>query len=354
MKCSVLYVLMSILLVSCTKNPTGLEISETITPVAKGVYILHEGNYGDPSGARLALYDLTVDTVFTDVVEGANQGAHLGSTGDDMLLFRDRIYVLMSGSENIVVLSRNDHRVVQSAYFPGWVPHAMVIDSLRNRIYVTRLYKSSVMALDLTTLAVLDSAVVGANPQELVLAGDELFVCNSGYGSENTVSVLAVAPLQTRATVRVGAGPTGITQAGDGTLWVACTGNPYGTPAVPGSIYSINPITRVVKDSVLFSGPLWGSMCVGADGAGYFLGVSPGSYYGGPVHRIHLNTLVVTTMVVPGTFYALGVDRGSGDMYLADAKSFTTQGEVRSLTSTLAHKRTVPVQRGPAVFAFTR
>lgn len=345
---------LSVLLLSCTKDPSGPDDGTTVVPAAKGVYVLHEGNYGDPSGARLALFDLLNDTVYTDVVEAANQGAHLGSTGDDMVLFRDRLYVLMSGSENIVVLDRTTHQILNTAYFPGWVPHAMVIDSLRNRLYVTRLYLNSVIALDLSTLAVLDSVSVGANPQEMVLTGDELYVCNSGYGADNTVSVLGVSPLQTRSTIRVGAGPTGIARASDGTLWVACTGNPYGMPALPGAIYKLNPTTHAAQDSVVFTEPLWGSIAIGTDGAAYFLGVTPGSYYGGPLHRVQLSTLTVTRDVVAGTFYAVSIDPASGDTYLADAKSFVTQGEVRSYTSSLVHKRTVGVQRGPAVFAFSR
>ncbi|MBP1658347.1 MAG: beta-propeller repeat-containing protein [Bacteroidetes bacterium] len=343
----------SVAFLSCTKDPSGPDELSNILPVAKGVYVLHEGNYGDASGARLALYDLVLDTVYTDIVERANSGLHLGSTGDDMVLFRDKIYVLMSGSENVVVLSRPGHQVLQSVYYPGSVPHAMVIDSVRRRIYVTRLYKNSIIALDLTTLAVVDSVTVGANPQEMALVGDDLYVCNSGYGLANTVSILSVSPLATRGTLRVGAGPTGIVRSDDGALWVSCTGNPYGTPSLPGGVYKIDPATRTVQDSILFTEALWGSIAAG-DGAVYVLGVTPGSYYGGPVHRIQTASKTLAQSVIAGTFYAIAADRASGDLYLADAKSFGAQGEVRSYTSALTVKKVMQVQRGPAVFAFAR
>lgn len=343
----------SMVFLSCTKDPSGPDELSNILPVAKGVYVLHEGNYGDASGARLALYDHALDTVYTDIVERANAGLHLGSTGDDMILFRDKLYVLMSGSENLVVLSRPGHQVLQSVYYPGSVPHAMVIDSVRQRIYVTRLYKNSIIALDLATLAIVDSVTVGANPQEMALVGDDLYVCNSGYGAANTVSILSVSPLATRETLRVGAGPTGIVRSDDGVLWVSCTGNPYGTPSLPGGVYKIDPVTRTVQDSVLFTDALWGSIAAG-DGAVYVLGVTPGSYYGGPVHRIQTASKTLAQSVIAGTFYGIAVDRASGDLYLADAKSFGAQGEVRSYTSALTIKKVMQVQRGPAVFAFAR
>jgi DNA-binding beta-propeller fold protein YncE len=352
-KQTILVLAASFALLSCTKDPSGPDDLGDVLPVAKGVYVLHEGNYGDASGARLALYDLALDTVYTDIVERANGGLHLGSTGDDMVLFRDRLYVLMSGSENLVVLSRPGHQVLQSVYYPGSVPHAMVIDSVRQRIYVTRLYKNSIIALDLTTLAVVDSVTVDANPQEMALVGDDLYVCSSGYGAANTVSVLSLSPLATRGTLRVGAGPTGIVRSDDGAIWVSCTGNPYGIPSVPGGVYKIDPVTRTVRDSIVFTEPLWGSIAAG-DGAVYVLGVTPGSYYGGPVHRIQTASNTLAQSVIAGTFYAIAVDRASGDLHLADARSFGAQGEVRSYTSALAFKKAMQVQRGPAVFAFAR
>jgi hypothetical protein len=343
-----------VVLASCTKDPSGPDDATAALPTAKGVYILHEGNFGDPSGARLALFDITRDTVSLDVVEGANGGQHLGSTGDDMLIYRDRLYTVMSGSENIVVLSLTDHHIIQSAYYPGRVPHALALDSVRGRLYATELYSNAVMSIDLVTLSMVDSVSVGANPQDMLLVGNDLYVCNSGYGSDNRVSVLSLSPLALVKTITVGAGPTGVTRASDGSVVVACTGNQYGMPVVPGSVYRIDAATRTVKDSVVMTGPLWGSICSGSGGDVYVLGVTGGSYYGGPVHRLVLASHSVTPSVVPGTFYAMAIDASSGDMYLADALNFATRGEVRIVSSAFTPKKTLLVQRAPAVFAFKR
>ena len=238
-----------VLLTSCTKDPSSPDTSSAALPAAKGVYILHEGNFGDPSGARLALYDLVRDTVSVDVVEGTNSGQHLGSTGDDMLLYRDRLYVLMSGSENIVVLSTSDHHIIQNVYYPGRTPHSMVLDSVRGRLYATELYRNAVVAIDITSMSVVDTVAVGANPQDMLLDGDVLYVCNSGYGADRTVSVCTVAPLKVTKTLTLGAGPTGITKAGDGSVVVACTGNAYAMPPAAGSLYRIDASARTVMST---------------------------------------------------------------------------------------------------------
>ncbi len=174
---------------SCKKDPAGPDVPPPVSPGASGVYILHEGNYGDPTGARLSLFDFARDSILRDIVEAANQGMHLGSTGDDLKSYRGELYALMSGSENLVVLNMETHAIRRSVYFPGWVPHALAIDSARGRIYVTQLFKNTVGVLDLTSLAPVDSFAVGANPQEMLIQGSRLFICNSGYGGARSVTV---------------------------------------------------------------------------------------------------------------------------------------------------------------------
>ncbi len=339
---------------SCSKDPASPETPSAAIPAARGVYVLNEGDFADAAGARLSLYDLGRDTVSVDVVEGANAGQHLGNTGDDMILFRDKLYVLMSGSENIVVVSTADHHIVQSMFYPGRVPHSMVLDSVRSRLYVTELYRNAVVALDLATLNVVDTVAVGPNPQEMLLDGDVLYVCNSGYGSGRTVSVVHVAPLAVTKTLTLREGPTGITRAADGSIFVACTGNPYSVPAVPGGVYRINAASRSVQDSIIVNDPLWGTVSAGTNGDIFFIGVTPGSYYGGPVYRYVITSKTLSASAIPGTYYGMAVDASSGDVYAADAKNFAGKGEVRVYSQALTLKRTLTVQKGPAVFAFKR
>jgi len=349
-----LIVVMVILNVSCKKDPTGPDVPSSVPPGARGVYILHEGNYGDAAGARLSLYDFERDSIITDIVESANQGMHLGSTGDDLKIYRNELFALMSGSENLVVLNTATHAILRSAYFAGWVPHALAIDSARGRLYVTQLYRNAVGVLDLTTLVPVDSFPVGANPQEMLIRGSRLFVCNSGYGGARSVSVYDLATRRVVSTLTIGLGPTGIVAGSDDRVWVVCTGNAYATPPVPGSLYKINSTTLSVEDSVVFGGPLWGAIDASTDGYLYVLGVTPGSFYGGPVHRMRVSSKTVTPDFVAGTFYGVAVDGVTGDVYLADAKGFTAAGEVRIFTQGGVAKRTAAVQRGPAVFVFKR
>jgi hypothetical protein len=104
---------------------------------------------------------------------------------------------------------------------------------------------------------------------------------------------------------------------------------------------------------VLFDGPLFGPIALGEDGNAWVLGVTPGSYYGGPVHRISMSTRQLTLNFVQGTFYAIASEPGSANVYLADAMGFTGAGEITVVAPSGLVQKRFSAQRGPGKFAFT-
>ena len=345
-------VVSTLLAAACADDPSS-PTPDPVPPATKAVYILNEGQYGDPAGARLSLYDVDRDTLYADVYESANGGAHLGSLGDDIVVRGDRAYVVMSGSHDLKIIGTADHRLLQSATYPGTDPHDVVISTDGTRMYLTMLFSDSVLSIDPATLAVRRGIRVGPNPQGMALAGLRLFVCNSGFGASRTVSVINTESEELLKTIELSDGPTGVAFAPDGSVWVTCTGNAYlGVPST-GRVFVIDGSTLTVRDSVVFPDQLFGPIALGEDGYAYVLGVTPGSYYGGPVHRISMSTRQVTMNYVSGTYYALASEPGTANLYLADAKNFTGAGEIRILTPAGTVHRTFSAQRGPGKFAFT-
>ncbi len=342
-----------LVLAGCKDSPLEPDLVQTAVPDVAGVYILNEGNYGDVEGARLSFYVPQTDTVYRSVVEISNDGTHLGSTADDFGMCGGKLYLLMSGSEKLVVLSASTHRIQMTATYAGSTPHSMLIDSARSRIYLTQLYKNSLLVVDLQSLQVQDTIAVGLNPQDMALSGGSLFVCNSGYGSDNSITVINPESRTVTATLRVGAGPTGIVATTDGALWVACSGNAFAVPAIPGRVYRVNPAAVSVTDSVLFNEPLGGSIGAGPDGYLYVIGSST-SYFGGPLHRIATATKSVTMNFVAGTYYGSGVDQATGDLYLADARDFASAGVVSVYTKEGTLRKSFLAERGPSQFLFKR
>lgn len=341
-------------LAGCRSDPAGPSIPPPAPTVLRGVYVLNEGNYSDATGARLSLYDVDSDTVFLDVIEAANGGTHLGNVGDDIKLHNGKAYIAMGGSDNLVVVSLDSHQILQSKLYPDASPKELLIDSLRSKIYITRLFDGSILVVDLTTLAVIDSVRVGAFPQGMALSGNSLFVCNSGYGSDRTVTVISVPADTVRSTLTLSDGPTGIATAPDGRLWIACTGSSSNSPPTTGKVFILNPSTLAVEDSVIFTENLWGSIAIGDDGYAYVLGITPASFYGGPVHRVSLSSRSVWLNFIHGTFYAHAIDVPTNEIYVADVREFNSNGEVSIFGSDGVLKRFFTAQRGPGAFAFKR
>jgi hypothetical protein len=350
----VITLLFTFTLLGCNEEFIDLGPLDPVGQVTNGLYILNEGAFGDPEGARLSLYDIDRDTVYNNVYERANSGAHLGSLGDDLRITNDMLYVLMSGSENIAVLNMEDHKIMQAASYPGAAPHDLAIDVDRGLLYMTMLFSSSVLRVDLATLEPIDTFQVGNNPQGMLLVGDKLFVCNSGYGADSTVSVIDVVSGSIVATVSLTDGPTGAVFGPDGRVWIACTGNAFGMPPSVGAVYILDPVTGAIEDSVLFLENLWGS--IAADNAGnvYVLGVTSGSFFGGPVHKITSATRAVVLNFIAGTFYAMVVDPVSGEIYLSNANDFASDGFVEKYDVTGFRRESFTVGKGPGAFSFRR
>ncbi len=350
---SVLFVLsLTVVLSGCKDDPVTPAPTPTPT-LLNAVYVLNEGNFGDATGARLTAYDLDQDSAYRDVFEAANRGQHLGSLGDDMKLHNGKAYILMSGSENLVVMNLSNHTLAQSAGFAGDTPNYMVIDSARGKVYICRLFKNSLLVVNLSTLVVIDSIPVGNNPQSMLLHGKDLYVCNGGFGSDRTVSVVDVLGDSVRATITVSDGPSSSLIASDGNIWIACTGNAFGIPATPGKIFIVDPTTLAIEDSISFSENLWGSLVQGIDGNAYVVGANPASFYGGAIHRIAVATKAVTlNFIATDIYYAMSIDPTSGDLFLTDAKNFASNGVISIYNKGGVFKKSFAAQKGPASIVF--
>lgn len=336
---------------ACRDNPASPPETGSILPViGNAVYVLNEGNYSDPTGARLSVYDVDRDTVYKDVFELANNGQHLGSTGDDLKLYRGKAYILMSHSENIDVISLQTHQLLRSATFPGSIPREMLIDSVRNKLYVSRTNSGAVYVLDPSTLGIMNSITVGNNPLGMAMSGNHLFVCNSGYGLDRTVSVIDVNADTVTATLQLSDGPSSAAVSPDGRVWVACSGNQFGTPPTNGKIFIIDSTSLALEDSIVFPESIWGTIAMGANGYAYTTAAA--GFYGGPLDRISLTSLGVEHNFIPDTAYAMAVDGETGDVYVANASDFNGDGVIRVYSSSGVLRKEFVAERGPGAIAF--
>jgi hypothetical protein len=355
MKTSILFIV-SILSVlwGCKNNPeTPLPDTNPAVVDHLGIYILNEGPFGQADGARLSYYNYDSNKVYTDRFEDANNGQHLGDTGDDMKKVGERLYILMSGSRTIDILHLPDNHLLRSVEFPSpRSPHDMIIDTLRHKLFFTNLYAGSVTVTNDMTLEVIKDIQVGANPQGLVLKGEKLFVCNSGYGGDSTVSIVNLNTLIVDTTLTLSYGPTNATLSADGNVVISCTGN----STVKGSVYVLDPVSNSILTKYQFSTNLFynsGSMATDTSGNVYVIGVSDGNFYGGPVHKIQLSGgMMVVNYLNAGVYYGIGVNPFSNEIVVSDAQNFSTNGIVSIYRANGTLRSSFIAQKGPSVFVF--
>ena len=347
-----------ILLIGCAQKDPVTPVQTLPSNSAKGVYVLNEGNFGEATGARLSFYDIVQKKASFDVFETANQNSHLGSVGDDMKLFDGKLYIVLSGSEELKVIDASTFILLGSKNLFGHSPHDVIIDSARNNIIITRLYRQSIIVLDRTSLQIKDSISVGTNPIGLLIDGNYLYVSNSGYGSDNRVSVIDLRTLTVERTIIVGDGPSGMTKADDGNIYIACTGNEYGTPMTFGSLHVLSASSRSLIDSNYFQKTLTGTIASASGGQVLFGVSSPGSYYGGGIakmHRTGTGTFDLSMDFISGNYYSIAIDGESSEIYCSDVRSFSSDGEivVHGLADGVK-KFSFPAQKGPGSILFKR
>jgi YVTN family beta-propeller protein len=312
---------------SCNSNPT-----EDLGPVpllTQGVYVLNQGVPGH-GNSTLTYFIPDSDKVYQDISRAAN-GKPLGDTGSEVAVFGSFAYLVMSGSDEIEVIRTSDNALVATIVLKsGRNPFGLV--AVGTKGYVTnRIASGSVTVLDLTSNTVLrDSISVGPYPEGIAAIGSKVYVCNADRGFGQTVSVIDATKDRVSGTITVGDGPSCADVTRDGSVWILCTGsfgglsNPNGD--TPGKIFVIDPFYDIVVDSMFVGGHPSG-MAISLDDYAYVVEENSVLKYSAQVDELVTSGLVVGSLT--SNYSAIAVDDYTNSIYVADARDFVQNGEVR-------------------------
>ncbi len=333
-------------LTGCVKDPVSA-LREVPVPSARGVYIINQGNFGR-ANSSLSYYDLVSFHVYNDVFTAVN-GKNLGDVAQGMTIRGSSGYVVVNNSQKIEIIdlatNLNTGTIPTGAgSSPGQM--AFVNDTLA---LVTDLYSNALLVVNVPARRVTGSITVGANPAGVAIAGGKAYVSNSGFGSGRTVSVVSVVSLSVVQTVTVGDNPGGVQVTPSGAVYVVCTGSyDFTDPAkdTPARITVIDPSSDVVTDSIFIGGHAT-DIGIGIDGIGYV----PSS---AAVLRVDTRVHKVTGVFKEGSYFAVGVEAASGDVYLADAKNFIQPGTVSVFAPNGQLRTQFDAGLIPGAFAFKR
>lgn len=321
------------LVLNACKKDDAPAVNPPVVNGSPGAYILSEGNYG-ANNTKLAFYTVATAQVTGDFFLQQNPSltAGIGDTGNDGIIYGGKLYIIMNGSGNVTVLNAATATFVKTitgfTAFSG--PRYAV--GARGKVYVTA-YDNSVKVIDTTTLAIVKSITVGANPEGIAVADHYLYVANSGGFNPTPDSTVSLIDLNTELEVRkikVGVNPNKVEVTANGNVFVSSYGDYVSIRPSVSIVNTANNMTSVPVTGLTYSHiRAFGNLL-------YCYNNYPPSAGTPPIPQIKVfnaatgfvarNEFVTDGTPITAT-YGINVDQ-NGDVWVADAGNFTTSGKV--------------------------
>ncbi len=319
---------------SCKKTDAPV-ISPVQNGPAIGEYILSEGSF-NANDTKLSFYDNKTSIITGDFFLQQNPSVPpLGGVGNDMIIYGSKLYVVMNVSQNVTVLNAGDGKLITRIPFNGSTKQPRYAVGARGKVYVTA-YDNTVSVIDTTTLAIIKTIMVGANPEGIAASANYLYVANSGGLNAIPDSTVSLIDLNTETEIRkikVGINPNKIEINTAGNVFVSAFGT-FTPPYLPASVSVINGAVNLSSIN-LGSNFSYSHIRIAGDIAYLF------NNYGGTgtakVYNTATNTVVrnefITDATIVETPYGVNIDEQNGDVYIADAVNYSSAGKVTCFTS---------------------
>ena len=175
------------------------------------VFILCEGSY-QANNADITAYKSDSMQCTGEYYLKQNR-QYLGDTGRDILYHDGYLYVSVYGSSYVAKLNL-DGEELRRYSFSAEEGQPRYLTAEGDYLYVT-LYSGRVAKMRASDLNVVDYAPVGMNPEDIVVYRDQLLVANSGWGNDNTLTVIDMAAFKPVTTITVEWNPQQFVLAGD-------------------------------------------------------------------------------------------------------------------------------------------
>ena len=308
------------------------------------LYVLSEGLMGS-NNASLDLFNPASGIYIRNVFGQINTNLSLGDTANDIIAVGNEIWIAVNGSDLIEVVDAAS--LVHKTAVAVTSPRFMATDG--DNVYVTTYNgayasykfnpetngydldevenpKGAVVKIDAGTRQVVGTVEVGYQPEGVVIAGNKLYVANSGgisvnvtYSYDNTISVINLDDFSLSGTL------TGVDNAkeifvdSEGDLWERALGDYY---LVHSGLYKITgegPARITAEGSELCVSSIWKDgdnfWIVGTDDENDWEKDSK-DYY---VYKISGGVAIKVNVPINfSTPYGIAVDPDTKDIFLTD------------------------------------
>ncbi len=322
---SIIIAMLLISLFGCNDNNNPI-IDPPAIQKSTGIIVVNEGLFSQ-NNATITYYSLKDKSVTQNIYSSANGNTKLGDTANDMKIFGDKGYIAVDQSFKIEVIDINSFvslgMIDLSTY--GEPREISIVDSTMGFVTVWNSSGDGVVKFNPSTLTVSGIVKVGVKPEGIANFLNLLFVANSGWGADSTVSVIDAANFKVVKTLTVGVNPNSVIEQNNA-VYVVSTGSYAGGGL--GRISRINPVSITITASNEIPGNPGDAVVAGNN---IMILNSSG------IVKLNLNDLSITdTTFIKGstvnpifsTIYSIAFDKTNGLLYLGNPKDFQQNGDV--------------------------
>jgi len=320
-----IFAITALFVVSCKKKVSA-PVQLNSTKLENCILVLNEGLFQQNNAhlSKISLNPLEINNLFFE----EKTGRPLGDTGNDMQVYDGKIFIVMNVSSTLEILDeKTGVSIKQISMVENGIPkQPRYITFNANKAYIS-CYDGYVDVLDLTLLAITNRIKVGANPEQLAIANDKLYVANSGGlnfpNVDSTVSVVSLSSEVETNKITVGKNPGPLLVDSQNEVYVISRGD---YSSIPSRMHRISS----VSDSKIQSFPFEAS---GFCKMKHDLLIS---YVDGSLNKIlkfdTQNESVVSIDCIDvssiSTFYGMQYSTWNDKLYFFDANGYVNTGYV--------------------------
>ncbi|QHS57261.1 YncE family protein [Mucilaginibacter sp. 14171R-50] len=314
------------LLTSCSKEKVQPTPDKPDAERA-GLYILNQGGIGH-NNSTLSYYDYTAKKLTPDIFAAINT-EKLGDTGNDLGIYGSKMFIVVNNSDLVDVAEAKTVKLIKKISITQ--PRSIVF--YKSNAFVTS-YNGTVSVIDTASLAIVKSIKVGRNPEQMAVSNGKLYVANSGgldYPDlDKTVSVIDLATLSETKKITVTVNPITIAADTYGNVYVLSAGN-YND--VSAGITIINTTTDAVTSQSDLT--LGYNLPIAANGDYVYFPTADNkiAMYNAKTQQPERANFITGDVTITSP-YAITIDSITGEVFIADAKDYSSNGSVTAFDKT--------------------
>lgn len=364
-----------LMLMSCRKEESIIPSTDTdvtqgaSTGSIKGFFLLNEGNMGN-NKATLDYFDYETGVYTKNIYAERNPGVvkELGDVGNDLQIYGNKLYAVINCSHFVEVMDVETAKHITQVSIPNcrylaFDKEYAYVSSYAGPVQLDPNARLGYVAkIDTLSMEVVDTCVVGYQPEEMVIRGRKLYVANSGGyrfpNYDNTVSVIDLETFTEIKKIEVAINLHRMEIDRNGYIYVSSRGNYYDIPSktliidskndeVVGEIENLsNSEMELCGDSLYVYSSEWN----------YHTNSNTITYaiydteIGKIVTRNFIKDGTETDIVIP---YGVAVNPETKEFFVTDAKNYVTPGRLHCYSKDGIRKWSVTTGDIPAHFAFT-